>query len=364
MFLKNALVTLLTATTLASPPLAIAATDTSSLATAQVTMVPQYTLAWPHALGPVDIFVSRTASKEGMTLVQQHNDSGAARVISPLPGQGRVYFFIKPVDGKPGQWVANRILPLDGVANFRDMGGYETADHHHVRWGEFYRSAAPGGLTSADYALVDTLGIKSVTDLRTQAEQQKQPTHWQVSGQEKPPAFYPSEKPVLPGDMTDKSRLAKMDQTQAKALMEAFYAKMPDYYAPELKALFARLVAHQTPTLTHCTAGKDRTGFASALILYALGVPEQTILSDYAMSGDLLRAHMTPSFKAAMNDPKNGGAMAASPVMSALLNSDPAYLEAAFASIRKQYGSIDAYLAKALNVGPTQIKALRDAYLD
>ncbi|WP_025823721.1 tyrosine-protein phosphatase [Asaia astilbis] len=334
--------------------------QTPEVAKAELTVASQYALSWPATLGTVDLYAASTPDQGTMTPVKRHVTTSSITVVSPLPGKGRVYFFIKPTDGTPGLWVSNRVLPLNGVANFRDMGGYETTDHHHVRWGQFYRSAAPSGLTAEDYQLVDTLGIKTVTDFRTQAEQKKQPTHWQGVS----PAFFASEKPTLPGDMTDRKHLAKLSDTDAKTLMEAFYARMPEYYAPELKALFARLEAHQTPTLTHCTAGKDRTGFASALVLYALGVPEQTILADYAMSGDLLRAHLTPSFKAAMSDHQNGGAMAASPAMHSMLASDPAYLKAAFDAIKKHYGSIDAYLTQELGVTPQQRATLQSLYLD
>ncbi|GBQ86334.1 tyrosine-protein phosphatase [Asaia krungthepensis] len=358
MFLKKTTLALLSMTTLSC--IAMARAETPGTTSVQLEMVPRYTLTWPASLGTVDIFASLTPDASAMKPVQHHVTAQTAQVTAPFQGTHRVYFFIKPVSGKGGEWIANRVLPLEGVANFRDMGGYETADHHHVRWGEFYRSAAPSGLTPADYAFVDTLGIKSVTDLRTQAEQQKQPTHWQGAS----PAFFPSDKPTLPADMTDRSKLATLDEPRAKALMESFYTKMPSLYAPELKGIFARLLAHQTPTLTHCTAGKDRTGFASALILYALGVPEETILRDYAMSGDLLRAHLTPSFRAAMADHQNGGAMAASPSMRAMLNSDPDYLKAAFASIRQHYGSIDAYMAQEIGVGPQEVATLRRLYLD
>lgn len=358
MFLKKMTLALISATTLVS--INNVRAEPTDMAQAQLTMMPLYTLNWPASVGPVDLFASPVPNQDKMMLVQRNVSINSARLPSPLPGIHRVYFFIRPTNGTKAMWVSNRVLPLEGVANFRDMGGYETGDHHHVRWGEFYRSAAPSGLTRDDYALIDTLGIKSVTDLRTRAEQQKQPTRWRGTA----PSFFLSDKPSLPSDMTDRTHLAKLDDIQTKALMESFYAQMPNYYAPELKALFARLVAHQTPMLTHCTAGKDRTGFASALILYALGVPEQTILDDYAMSGDLLRAHLTPSFKAAMADHQNGGAMAASPAMHSLLASDPAYLKAAFDSVRKQYGSIDAYLAQKLGVGHTQIAMLHNLYLD
>ncbi|NVN02522.1 MULTISPECIES: tyrosine-protein phosphatase [Asaia] len=358
MILKKTTLALASAMTLASA--AHAQSAAPDAVRAEVTMAPHYTLSWPAGLGPVDIYAAPAPDQSKMTLIRHDVTATSLSLASPLSGTNRAYFYLKPRKGGAGLWVSNRVLPLEGVANFRDMGGYETTDHHHVRWDVFYRSAAPSGLTQADYALVDTLGIKSVTDLRTQAEQEKQPTHWQGAS----PAFFASEKPTLPADMTDRTHLATMGEAQARALMEGFYAKMPDYYAPELKALFARLLAHQTPTLTHCTAGKDRTGFASALILYALGVPEQTILTDYAMSGDLLRAHMTPSFKAAMADQKNGGAMAASPSMRAMLDSDPAYLKAAFDSIKKQYGSVDAYLAQKLDVGPQRLTTLRRLYLD
>ncbi|GBQ11421.1 protein tyrosine/serine phosphatase [Swaminathania salitolerans LMG 21291] len=328
-------------------------------------MTPEYRLHWPDGLGRVDIYAALRPDRDGMRLMQRGLSGGTASLASPFPEQDRVYFFIKPQNGQDGLWLADRVLTLEGVANFRDMGGYETQDHRHVRWGQLYRSAAPSGLTSQDYAQIDALGIRTVTDLRTEAEQRKQPTHWKTGPNGTPPAFFASKKPVLPGQMTDRAQLARLDTRQARAMMAGFYSRMPELYEDELKGIFARLLAHRTPTLTHCTAGKDRTGFASALVLYALGVPEKTILADYAMSGTLLRAHMTPSFKAAMNDPKTGGAAtAASPAMQAMLDSDPAYLEAGFRAIRERYGSVDRYLSEKLGVGPQQRAQLQSLYLD
>jgi protein-tyrosine phosphatase len=138
-----------------------------------------------------------------------------------------------------------------------------------------------------------------------------------------------------------------------------FYRQMPTAYAPEFKAVFQQLLEDRAPLLFHCTAGKDRSGLAAALILTALGVPRAEVLSDYELTNryldlaDLQRAGPNTAFL--MRLPPD--------VAHVFLAADPAYLEAAFQVIDQNYGSVDVYLADALSIGPAQKAKLRFIYL-
>jgi len=135
---------------------------------------------------------------------------------------------------------------------------------------------------------------------------------------------------------------------------------MPDQYAPEFSAIFQQLLAGHTPLLIHCEAGKDRSGLAAALILTALGVPRAQVMRDYELSNryvTVTELEQNPADRALLTHLPPATA-------SVLAGVDPAYLNAAFQSIDQQYGSVDAYLDKALAVGPAQQAQLRSMLLE
>jgi protein-tyrosine phosphatase len=156
-----------------------------------------------------------------------------------------------------------------------------------------------------------------------------------------------------------------MTAADGRERLMGFYRTATETYAPEYKAMFARLVKGDSPTIVHCTAGKDRTGVASALVLTALGVPRQTVEADYALTADLLQAgkarrEASPGYRA------NMATYAKMPpeVMRAMEASDPAYIDTALDAATAKYGSLDAYLEQALGVGPKERAALRAKYLE
>jgi protein-tyrosine phosphatase len=109
----------------------------------------------------------------------------------------------------------------------------------------------------------------------------------------------------------------------------------------------------------HCTAGKDRSGVASALILTALGVPRATIVQDYELTDQLLKPSSEPPKTEFMRRFQSLPA----DVRHAMMSADPGYIAAAFQSIESQYGSVDKYLSTELGLGPDQIKRLQSLYL-
>jgi protein-tyrosine phosphatase len=275
--------------------------------------------------------------------------------LLPLAAQAR-----QPVDPRlilvadtPPSDLARRVVPLEGQSNFRDLGGYETADGRHVKWGRIFRSGQLSELTAADYARIAPLHIRTVYDLRDQQERASQPTAWAAG----PVLALHSDKA-----QTGQSSLSQLgpdaDAAKARAVITVFYTHAPADYAPEYKAIFHELLEGHAPLLLHCTGGKDRTGVGSALILSALGVPRAVIVEDFALTNRLLRPSKLP------NTPFMKAMSAMPPeALAAMTRADPSYLQATFDAIDAQYGSLDAYLA-ALGVGPAQKARLRALYLE
>jgi protein-tyrosine phosphatase len=252
-------------------------------------------------------------------------------------------------------------LGLEGAPNFRDIGGYVTADGRLVHGGLLFRSGELSRLTPADLEKVAALRLTSVIDLRTQEEREHAPSVWTRS-----PENYQSPKTSLARLMHDVLAEAGTAAGAKNALVK-FYAGMPDQYRVEYAEMFHRLAAGRVPMLVHCTAGKDRTGVAVAILLSSLGVPRQTVIDDYQLTERLV----PPATAAAQRSGPVGGAAPAQLALArlpeesrvALWRSDPAYIEAALASIDQEYGSVEAYLRRALGLSPTELEDLRKEFL-
>lgn len=253
-----------------------------------------------------------------------------------------------------------RSLELRGAPNFRDIGGYATGDGRHLRWGRVFRSSELSKLTPADAERVDKLDIMAVIDLRTEGERRQSPSIWL----RRPQDVYESPKPSLAPVM---QKLLREAQTAdgARAGIEGFYADMPDSYSAEYAALFHRIAAGELPILVHCSAGKDRTGVAVAVLMSAIGVPRDAVLADYALTEELVP--MLPS--AGRSAAPVGAATQATSVLGqlpeesqrVLWRSDPNYLTVALESIDREYGSIDAYVRRGLGVSARDLDTIRAA---
>lgn len=309
---------------------------------------------------PVDVFVADgpEAGVAGARLVSDDNRSG--RFEFAADPTKRPYVLLR--DGGDGRVVrtAERLLPLQQGSNFRDIGGYQGADGKRVRWGRIYRAGATPLLTDADLMMIKALGLTEMVDLRSSEERVLAPTR--IQG-----VPYAAVGYSMSGIMGERPAAIGEDQ------MGGIYRKFPTLLAPQLKILFADLLAGEGPVAYNCSAGQDRTGFATALVLTALGVPRDTIIADYHLSTD----YRHPEFEM----PKLDAAIqAANPVaaMFARYQQDPryskprplmdgqkrAYLEFALAEVESRWGSVEAYLDKELGVGAADIGRLRAMYLE
>jgi protein-tyrosine phosphatase len=166
-----------------------------------------------------------------------------------LPDMRRPYFALRSQDGRVYR-TAERLLPLEGGSNFRDLGGYPGAQGKYVRWGVLFRSAAMPKLTDADYSHLSALQIKSIVDLRSVDERQLAPTEWHA----KPGAQYIAID--YPGEVLF-SRLKGYNGPEREQVTEPLYSQFPVLLRDEYKAVFSGLLAHKVPLVVQ---GKRRTG--------------------------------------------------------------------------------------------------------
>jgi len=273
--------------------------------------------------------------------------TGAAP-ISPRP-----YFRLA---GRAGATeVAERVLPLEGGRNFRDLGGYRGAEGRMVRWGVLYRSGSMVDLTPADYAYLSKLGVQVICDFRTTTERSQEPTVWQ--GAHAPALLSRDYDPpkAAPGAPTPPALTA----AAMRARMLKSYEELPYQQADSYRRMFAELVAGRTPLAFHCSAGKDRTGIAAALLLTTLGVSHDQVLADYALTNKVMdyEAVARRSTKGPAGYPEIMKLPA--DVRGVMMTADPAYLEAAFAAMTRREGSVAAFMRERVGVSTADTAVLR-----
>ena len=247
--------------------------------------------------------------------------------------------------------VDSRFILLEGTRNFRDLGGLRTADGHVVKPGLFFRSGPLGSLTEKGRADFDRLHVTRIVDLRT-TEERSHDAYSQkaVFGA----AYWTRDYGMSMGDMRSLfSDPSKLTADNMRAMMTQAYRTMPKEQAPAYRELFASLVAGKGPVVVNCTAGKDRTGIGTALVLTALGVPYETVKQDYLLSNgapgmNTLSGAISPALARLPAD-----------VTAPLVGVDGAYLDATFAQIKQDYGSVEGFMQTQLGVGPTEIAAMR-----
>jgi len=255
-------------------------------------------------------------------------------------------------------------LDLVGGCNFRDLGGYATADGKTVQRGLIYRSGVLTYLTDADHAALAPLGIRTIVDLRRDDEIAAEPTHW--SGPVQNLSWQ------LDESLASTQRGAAWEQVatgpELRAWLIKFYPDMQDWLARPLRSILDALLGDQTPLVFHCAAGKDRTGFCAAIVLGLAGVDEATILADFALTDKAVDLYaFTRTHRAArmgLTDGEHPFEKMAPDVREALMRADPAYLKAALDSVAERHGSIAGYARTALGLDDAQIAAIRERLVE
>ncbi|EJN15993.1 protein tyrosine/serine phosphatase [Bradyrhizobium sp. YR681] len=239
-----------------------------------------------------------------------------------------------------------RHLALQGASNFRDLGGYPTIDGRTTRWQHIFRSNHLGQLTTDDIAVVRALGVRSAFDFRGVEER----TAGVCVVDEIAVHSLPIEPTVVAALRAELAR-GTLTAPVALEIMRESYRNYVRHNTHSFRALFGHLLEDRAPLVIHCTAGKDRTGFASALILHALGVGDDVIAEDYLLTNQ----HYKRDATAATDLPDD--------VRSAISSVEASYLAAAFDAVAKDYGDLETYLRDGLKLGTAERTALKARYL-
>jgi len=230
---------------------------------------------------------------------------------------------------------------LEGVLNFRDIGGYKTADGHTIRYNVVYRSATLHEMTLSDNQKLAPLKIRYEIDLRTATERSTAPTNW---GPNSPEVI---DIPFLRVGTLPNSP----DPAQVQAMIRHFYADNVVVNAPTIGTILHDLAQGDEPVLIHCTGGVDRTGMTVAVLMTILGVSRNDVYREYLVSGKLTKEQLRRIVA-------NSG-VAISPKTLKAISIQPSSLDAFFASIDKNYGSFDAYVRNGLKLSNQDIQSLR-----
>lgn len=178
--------------------------------------------------------------------------------------------------------VPGQLLGLAGVQNARDLGGYPTENGRHVRWGLLFRTASLWAMTPADARYLHRARIRTVVDFRSTSERTVEPSGWPAGHAPRTLSEDYDLAAIAGGGMVMPS--SPMTREQMISRMAELYPAMLHSMNGQYRRMFAEMLAHRAPLLFHCSAGRDRTGVAAALILTALGVPRETIIQDYLLS--------------------------------------------------------------------------------
>jgi protein-tyrosine phosphatase len=312
------------------------------------------TWAAPASAGEVVLMARTSAAPDGPEghgrPVGRGGASGAMTWTAPSVA-ARWYFELRPRRGAP-LTIADRSLHLPSAPNFRDVGGYRTTDGRWVRMGVAYRSDQLDRLSDADLATLAKMAPDVVVDLRTDAERRK-------GADRLPPGAQALVEDVMADDPPDPGLLASLKTPEASAdlltsLNRRFVASVSARRA--YSGLFDALATTPGSVVYHCTAGKDRTGWASAVLLTALGVPRETVIADYLASNVFLTEKNKAMFSALPPDKQAA--------LEPLMTVRRAYLEAAFAEADRRYGGFDRYLKEALGIDEAALARLKARFLE
>ena len=252
----------------------------------------------------------------------------------------------------------NRKLPFTGAHNFRDLGGYKTEDGKTVKWGKVYRSDNLHSLTDEDVKYMERLNIKSVVDFRSDEERNEEPDR-----------LTPNMTPILlpikfePEGVTETlMRDLTFGDLDSSNLLRDFNVILVKEFTEEYRQFFRHIVDNGgEPFVLHCTAGKDRAGFGSAMILTVLGVPREKIIDDYLKTNKYVSDHVDEKlFEIELKT----FFRADSDNLRKINLVEERYIQAAFDTIDSHWGGMDQYISEGLNLTQEDIEKIRNYYLE
>ena len=250
-----------------------------------------------------------------------------------------------------------RLLPMDGAYNTRELGGYKTTNGKSVKWGMLFRSDKLSDISETDQKYLQNLGIKRIVDFRSEGEKTEDPNNI-------PDGIDYIETPInVDGAMRSKIEAVLKGETnrEIKSFLvdanEEFVTNYTDVYENFLRGL----IDEDGPTLFHCTAGKDRAGFAAAITLIALGVSKEHVIEDYMKTNVFTKDRIDEMIdKIELMSLYQVDAE----ILRPLIGVERIYIETAFNTAEEKYGSLENFIREGLNISDEEIQMLRNKFLE
>ncbi|MGM0125612.1 protein-tyrosine phosphatase [Enterococcus sp. AZ194] len=287
----------------------------------------------------------------------------------------RPYFIIENV--RESYIIGTRNLPVEGMNNFRDMGGYEGKDGKHVKWGVLYRSDQPGNATEKGLDYLNSLGLQTIIDYRSSEEMAKYPSpifpentrtyHLDPNAHTAElSAQFQSSK-----EEEDVNLIASITEQQKKgALVDRYDIVMEQYHnfvtKGQSKQAFRemlKIIAQPGASAIdqHCRGGKDRTGFGAMLVLGLLGVSKADIIADYMLTYSNRLARNEAKMANYRNITQDESILN---YLYSLIETRPEFIEASYERIIQEYETIEEYVKQELSVTPEEIAQIQAFYLE
>jgi len=249
---------------------------------------------------------------------------------------------------------STREVKLEGAVNFRDMGGYHTKEGKTVKWNKLFRSAALNQLTASDLNKLNQLSLETVIDFRGPYEVKIAPDRIPANAKR---VSLPAGSEKIGDSNYLKQMMLSMKNDSGLIRFYTDLTPFHDRYKPMFDELL--LLNKDSALLFHCSAGKDRTGIAAALILYALGADEKVIVADYLATNYYRRNENEKAIRGMVKFYGLDEATATN-----MMAAKESYIEATFTSIRKQYGTVDHFLEQVLGLTDKKIAMLKNKFLE
>ena len=251
----------------------------------------------------------------------------------------------------------HRLLPMDGAHNTRELGGYETTDGKSVKWGMLFRSDKLSDISKTDQVYLQNLGIKKIIDFRSREEKEEDPDII-------PEGINYVEMPIsVDGAMRSKIEAVLKGETnkEVKSFLIDANKEFVSNYSGVYEEFLRNLIDDEGPALFHCTAGKDRAGFAAAITLIALGVSKEDVIQDYMKTNQFTQERIEEIIGQIelmtlyQTDAE---------ILRPLLGVEREYIETAFQTAEKKYGSLEDFIRNGLNISDEDIQKLRNKFLE
>lgn len=324
----------------------------------------------------IDLYwtVEANCHTETKTLIASNVQSPII-IDDPLQSKQRIYFILQ-AEGQQPFLFAERTLPITGLNNFRDFGGYVGANGRRIKWGLFYRSNHLNGLKPDAKAYIERLGIKTIIDYRSDNEIKSNPNthvgemqtfHLDASAQTAELAAQFAAEPSnedraliecvmrdIPKELVNGKGEQVLEQYRNFVLSE----KSKNSFKQMLKIMLDPL---NNPSIQHCRGGKDRTGYGVVLLLLILGVSEQDIIQDYMLThhNRLARNEIKMAAYRKITDDQD-----VLDYLLCLIDTRENFILEIFNTMKQVAGSPINYIKQELGISDADIKTMQDNYLE